>query len=163
MVSVACCRRATSAASSSTAAGNCRHATTRAASDVRLGSKASEAAWLEPDALPAKMKNRVASLAAAGCWAERLISAVVNIPSAASSFWPITSRLLPLCRRKLTDVGSLIATASPNQAHPAAGHSVGLPPASNSLSALLRCGSAGTLPSKTTCGRDIAGWRWAMA
>ena len=37
-------------------------------------------------------------------------------PSAASSFWPTISRLLPLWRRKTAAVGSLIAIASPSQA-----------------------------------------------
>ena len=74
---------------------------------------------------------------------------MANIPSAAPSFCPTTSRLLPLCRRSITAVGSLIATASPNQSCAAAGACSGRPRPSTSLSSGLRAGSAGTFPSNT--------------
>ena len=41
---------------------------------------------------------------------------MINMASAASSFWPTISTLLPLCGRNTTLVGSLIAMASPSQA-----------------------------------------------
>ena len=41
---------------------------------------------------------------------------MIIMASAASSFWPTISRLLPLCGRKTAAVGSLIAIASPSQA-----------------------------------------------
>ena len=59
-----------------------------------------------------------------GYCAARLTSAVLKMPSAASSLWPTISKLLPLCGRNTTAVGSLIATASPSQAWAATG---GLP------------------------------------
>ena len=48
-----------------------------------------------------------------------LIVDIISIASAASSFWPTISTLLPLWGRKTTDVGSLIAIASPSQAESA--------------------------------------------
>ena len=49
-------------------------------------------------------------------WAARPMSMAEDRAAAASSFWPMTSRLLPPWRRKVAAVGSLMATASPSQA-----------------------------------------------
>jgi hypothetical protein len=54
------------------------------------------------------------------------------IARAASSRWPTISRFEPLCRRKATEVGSLIATASPSQ------------PASSRGYRPVRCGQQAT-------------------
>ena len=103
------------------------------ASPVKSASRAIDADCSEPGGLPSRRKNRAASAPLAGCWAARLTNPVARMPSAASSFCPTISRLLPLCRASTIDVGSLMATASPSHARATGGRFVGRPAASSSV------------------------------
>ncbi len=81
-----------------------------------------------------------------------LIADIIIMASAASSFWPTMKTLPPLCGRNTTDVGSLIAIASPSQAESALGGSGHSAASSRLLSSGFLLTSAGRLPSKTIGG-----------